>query len=356
MSSSAARKVDTQRRPAASERRVLIPTDVALPPSFAALRVLEMKELGGETMGTSWSVKLAVPASVDVAALASGIEDVLTRIVGEMSPWEAGSHLSRFNAAPAGTALRLPPGFFKVLSAALHWAKTSNGAFDPTVGAAVGVWGFGPGGRRTDVPGKAEVEAARADRGWRSVTLDRPNRTAVQPGGVALDLCAIAKGYAVDEVARFLRAQGVGNMLVEIGGELRGEGLKPDGAPWWIEFERPRATLPGASALPETLLALTGRSVATSGDERRYFDRGGRRYAHTIDPRTGAPVTHDLVSVTVIAETCMTADAAATALTVLGPDLGPAFAERHGIAARFVRHDGAALFEQMSPAMRAMLD
>ncbi len=110
------------------------------------------------------------------------------------------------------------------------------------------------------------------------------------------------------------------------------------------------------TALPETLLALTGRSVATSGDERRYFDHAGRRYAHTIDPRTGAPVAHDLVSVTVVAEECMAADAAATALTVLGPEQGPAFAERHGLAARFVRYDGEALTEQLSPAMRAMLD
>jgi thiamine biosynthesis lipoprotein len=338
--------------PGNGERRVLIPHDVALPSSFAALRVLQIKELGGETMGTSWSVKFAVPPSFDVAPVARGIENVLARIIDEMSPWEPGSHLSRFNAADAGTSHRLPKGFFKVLSAAMHWAKMTNGAFDPTVGAAVGVWGFGPAGRIATAPDTATIESARVDKGWRSVTLDRQNRTATQPGGIALDLCAIAKGYAVDEVAMVLRTHGIANMLVEIGGELRGEGLKPHGAPWWIAFERPR----GTSALPETLLALTGRSIATSGDERRYFDQGGRRYAHTIDPRSSAPVAHDLVSVTVVAEECMTADAAATALTVLGPVQGPAFAERHGLAARFVRFDGKALTEQLSPAMRAMLD
>ncbi|WP_439543669.1 FAD:protein FMN transferase [Hyphomicrobium sp.] len=356
MSSATAGKMDTYVHSGGGERRVLIPHDVALPPSFAALRVLQMKEFGGETMGTSWSVKIAVPASFDVAPLAREIEGVLAGIVDEMSPWEPNSHLSRFNAAASGTSHRLPPGFFKVLSAALHWARMSNGAFDPTVGAAVGVWGFGPGARTSEVPDQAAIEAARADQGWRSVTLDRPNRTAVQPGGVALDLCGIAKGYAVDEVAKVLRTQGIGHMLVEIGGELRGEGLKPDGAPWWIAFERPRGAISGASALPDMLLALTGRSVATSGDERRYFERGGRRYAHTIDPRSGTPVAHDLVSVTVVAEACMTADAAATALTVLGPEQGPAFAERHGLAARFVRYDGKTLSEQLSPAMRAMLD
>ncbi len=149
MSTVAAGKTDTHLHAGNGERRVLIPHDVALPPSFAALRVLQMKELGGETMGTSWSAKVAVPTSFDVAPLARGIEDVLARIIDEMSPWEPGSHLSRFNAAPAGSSHRLPPGFFKVLSAALHWAKMSNGAFDPTVGAAVGCVGLRP--RRSEI-------------------------------------------------------------------------------------------------------------------------------------------------------------------------------------------------------------
>src|SRR5690606_9477583 len=159
-----------------------------------------------------------------------------------------------------------------------------------------------------------------------------------------------------DEVARFLLHQGIANLLVEIGGELRGEGLKPDGTPWWVALERPRGTHAARRPLPETILALTGLSVATSGDERRYFDVAGRRYSHTVDPATGAPVTPDLVSVTAVADDGMTADALATALLVLGPEAGPAFAAEHGIAARFVRHDGLLLAEQMTPAMAAMLD
>jgi len=335
------------------ERHVLIPERVALPSSFAALRVLSVEELAGETMGTTWSAKIAVPAGTDLAPLRSGIEAVLARVVDEMSPWEPNSHITRFNAAPAGTWHHLPDGFFKVLSAGLHWADRSGGAYDPSVGAAVNLWGFGPEPMRNAPPEPDEVERALARGGWRRVGLDKETRSAFQPGGLLLDLSSIAKGFAVDEVTRYLQHRRIANMLVEIGGELRGEGLKPDGTPWWVEIERPRPGLRG-NELPEALLALSGVSVATSGDERRYFDGEGRRYAHTLDPRTGRPLTHDLVSVTVVADDCMTADALATALLVLGPEDGPSFAVDHRIAARFVCFEGGRVSARMSPALAAM--
>lgn len=337
------------------ERRVLIPERIAPPPFPGALRTLTVKELGGATMGTSWSAKLAVPPGTDLAPLKSGLEAVLARVIDEMSPWEPGSHISRFNAAPAGTWHQLPHGFFTVLSAALDWAERTGGAYDPTIGASVNLWGFGPQPSRGAVPDPQSIDRARAHGGWHRIVLDRKNRSAYQPGGVLLDLSSIAKGFAVDKVARLLRSQGIGNLLIEIGGELRGEGLKPDGTPWWVALERPRSAR-HADALPETLLALTGLSVATSGDEQRYFDDAGRRYAHTLDPATGVPVMHDLVSVTVAAADCMTADAAATALTVLGPERGADFAAEHRVAARFVRLNAAGLTEHLSPAMAAMLD
>ncbi|HYD15012.1 MAG TPA: FAD:protein FMN transferase, partial [Hyphomicrobium sp.] len=325
-----------------------------LPSSFAALRILIVQGLGGETMGTTWSAKIAVPAETDLAPLASGIEAVLARVIDEMSPWEPQSHITRFNTAPPGTWHHLPDGFFKVLSAGLRWAELTGGAYDPTIGAAVNLWGFGPELKRDAPPEQREIERSQARGGWHRVTLNAESRSAFQSGGLLLDLSSIAKGFAVDEVARFLRGRRIANMLVEIGGELRGEGLKPDGAPWWVELERPRPAHPGNDT-PDALLALSGLSVATSGDERRYFDSDGRRYAHTLDPRTGMPLTHDLVSVTVAAEDCMTADAFATALLVLGPHEGPAFAEAHRIAARFVRFDGDRVSEQLSPALAVML-
>jgi thiamine biosynthesis lipoprotein len=166
-----------------------------------------------------------------------------------------------------------------------------------------------------------------------------------QPGGLALDLSAIAKGFAVDLVARRLVAAGIESHLVEIGGELRGSGVKPDGQPWWVRLEHPDPDSAGG----DTLLALHGLAVATSGDYRRWFEQDGTRYGHTIDPRDGRPIRHGLAAVTVIHPQCMLADAWSTALNVLGPDAGPALATRLGLAARFVvRHEGR--FEERTSA------
>jgi thiamine biosynthesis lipoprotein len=339
---------------ARNERRVLIPQEVEPPPFAGDLRILIVKHLAGETMGTSWSVRLAVAPGTDLTPIQTGIEAVFSRIVDEMSTWVPSSHISRFNAAPVGSIHHLPDGFFRVLSAALDWAARMDGAYDPTLGASVDLWGFGPGGAEKPgaIPEDAAVCSARDRSGWQRVVLDRTARMVSQPGGLALDLSSIAKGFAVDEVSRFLARLGIASHLVEIGGELRGEGLKPDGTPWWIELEKPRET----AVLGDMLLALVGCSVATSGDERRYFDLSGKRYSHTLDPRTGAPVAHNLLSVTVVARDCMTADALATALLVMGPEKGPEFAEANDVAARFVRGSGARLAEQLSPVMAAMLD
>ena len=174
----------------------------------------------------------------------------------------------------------------------------------------------------------------------------------MQPGGVQLDLSAVAKGYGVDRLAFYLKSQGVQHYLVEVGGELRGAGLKPDGQPWWVVLEQvPGAD--GAEAADELVLALHGLSVATSGDYRRYFERDGRRYSHTIDPRNGVPIANDLASVTVVHPQCMAADAWSTALTVLGAEQGLRLAERLGLAARFVARSGA---EHLSTHLRNMLD
>ncbi|ALD93712.1 Membrane-associated lipoprotein involved in thiamine biosynthesis [Cupriavidus gilardii CR3] len=172
---------------------------------------------------------------------------------------------------------------------------------------------------------------------------------------MSIDLCAIAKGYAVDAVSAWLSARGVSHHLVEIGGELRGEGVKPDGMPWWVELESPPAADDAAADAARTVVALHGLSVATSGDYRRYFDSGGRRYAHTLDPRTGYPVSHALASVTVLHRRCMMADALSTALTVLGPEAGMAFATQRGIAARMLLRTPSGFTERMSPAFAAML-
>ncbi|MEO6367877.1 MAG: FAD:protein FMN transferase, partial [Steroidobacteraceae bacterium] len=171
------------------------------------------------------------------------------------------------------------------------------------------------------------------------------------PGGLELDCSAIAKGLAVDLVSQQLLRYGFSSHLVEIGGELRGTGVKPDAQPWWVALEPPAA----GAQMDETVIALCDHAVATSGDYRRTFEQAGQRFAHTIDPRTGRPVDNDLAAVTVISKECWQADAISTALMVMGADDGCAYADRHGIAARFARRTEAGYRETHSRTWDDML-
>ncbi|WP_229427037.1 FAD:protein FMN transferase [Massilia atriviolacea] len=333
-------------------RRVLVPLAIApaLPP-----RASTLLDLGGSSMGTSWSARVMAPPGAGPAVLES-LQRQLDLVVAQMSHWDRDSNLSRFNSAPAGNWHRLPDAFFTVLSYALEVAEASGGAYDPCAGALVNAWGFGARQRYNEanfyapLPAATQAIVARADR--QRLQLDRASRRALQPGGVQIDLSSVAKGYAVDLLARCLEAQGLHHYLVEIGGELRGAGTKADGQPWWVALEG----VPGAGdgAAPTTV-ALHGLAIATSGDYRRYFEHGGRRASHTLDPRTGAPIRNDVASVTVLHAECMAADALSTALSVLGPEQGLALAERQNVAARFLlRHQGA-LREVVSTAYEELL-
>lgn len=296
-----------------------------------------VQELGGPTMGTRWSVKYwHAPTAPGPARreVREAIETALDLVVRQMSTWEEDSDLSRYNRAAAGRWQKLPEPFFTVLRHALELARATGGAYDPTVGPAVNLWGFGPDPARRNVPETDELEAVRRRIGWQRVRLDTEQRRARQAGGTYVDLSSIAKGYAVDAVARALQRLGCGNALVEVGGELLGMGRRPDGQPWRVAVRLPG--LEQGDAGP--VLALQGLAVATSGDDFRCFAADdGLRYSHTIDPRTGRPVRHALASVTVVHAQCMQADALATALTVLGPDEGWAYAERERLAVLFIR-------------------
>ncbi|WHO38508.1 FAD:protein FMN transferase [Sphingobium sp. AP49] len=288
-------------------------------------------------MGSSWSAHIVDPP----ADCQARIEAVLTAVIGEMSNWEAGSDISRFNRSPIGQWVMLPPAMMGVLRAGLAMARLSGGAFDPAIGGLVARWGFGP----VLAGGTARSSLAP----WTCIELD--GDYARRTADVALDFSGIAKGYAVDAVAVRLRALDLTNFLVEIGGELRGEGVKPDIQPWWVDIETPVDL-----SLPVLRVALCGLSVATSGDYRRFRLEGGRRLSHSIDPASATPVDNGIASVTVLHESAMLADAWATAILVLGHEKGMALATRHGLAARLIRRDGTCGLEYMTPALAAMLD
>lgn len=304
----------------------------------------EPLHLHGSAMGTTWQVTAYDPES-RVAELDARIRARLDDLVAQMSAWEPDSALSRFNRAPAGTWMQLPEDLFTVLDHALTLAQQTDGAYDPTVAPLVDLWGFGPHGEPRDAPpNAAEIERIQARIGWARINLDHENHRVQQPGGVEVDINSLGPGYAVDAIAKVLSEAGVAHFLVELGGEMRAVGGKPDGSAWRIAVESPEN--PSATQF-DTVVALHDAALGTSGDYRVGFIYAGQRYSHTLDPRSGAPVTHALASVTVIERTTMAADAMAAALMVLGPEKGMAFAKEHKLAAVFtVRHDNG--FERLA--------
>lgn len=297
-----------------------------------AVAAAPLTVLGGQTMGTTWSVTLDADAD-ELPALRAGVQARLDTVVAQMSTWEPDSDLSRFNGAAAGTHVALPAPLRAVMAAAVGVAADTGGAFDPTVGPLVNLWGFGPGGKRTARPDPEALQATRGRVGWRRLRLDATG--AHQPGGLYVDLSAIAKGFAVDDVAGFLLENGMDAFLVEVGGEMRGHGRKPDGSAWRVAVERPDPDDSRDDDV-QVVVALDGLALATSGDYRHRFVDGGQRYSHTIDPRSGEPVQHPLALVSVLHEQAMLADALATALSVMGPDEARRHAERHGLAVLLV--------------------
>lgn len=287
-------------------------------------------ELTGETMGTTWSLRGHGPQELALSRVRSALEESFAEIIAELSTWEPASFISRFNRAVAGEMLTPPMHFQTVWQAAVEIADATGGAFNPCLGGQVRARGFGPPGHT----------AGTLPHVWRGDPVTQPDGQIRQPGALELDLSAIAKGYAVDLMAKTAEALGLTTCLVEIGGEFVGQGVHPDGTPWWVEIERP------SQASPRWRVALCGLALATSGDLHRCVGD----ISHIVT----APAEPDpaLACVSVLAASCMRADAWATALFAAGRS-GPALARAHGIAALFQARDGTA---HISPALQRFLD
>ena len=289
-------------------------------------------DLHGPTMGTRWSARVDVDVSVDVAALRQDLAAAVQQVDEQMSPWKPDSDLMRLNREPVGTWVELPAELIEVLACALDVHRLSAGAFDPGVGALVDAWGFGAA---RDAPDAVAIRSARQSaprRAHECLELDRPAGRARKRAPLQLDLCGIAKGYAVDRMAAVLQQHEVQHALVALDGELRAVGSQASGASWAVALEQPEA---GRRAV-HGVIELQDLAVATSGDYRRYLEVGDARLAHTMDARRNAPVKNAVASVTVLARTCMHADAWATALLVAGPGEGLAMAQRMGLEALFL--------------------
>lgn len=275
-------------------------------------------------MGTRWSVTCDVEPGVDAPALQQALAAAVLQVDAQMSPWLPDSDLNRLNCAPPDAWLTLPPEILEVLACALDIGRLSQGAFDPAVGALVDAWGFGAARDEPDAAAICAAVSASPPPTHEALELDRAASRARKHAPLQLDLCGIAKGYAVDRMCIVLQQHGVRHALAALDGELRALGPQAGGSPWAVALESPQEGIRAAQGVIE----LQDLAVATSGDYRRYLEVGGARLSHTMDARRAAPVRNDVASVTVLASACMHADAWATALLVAGPDEGLALAQR----------------------------
>ena len=323
--------------------------------------------LTGATMGTRYHITVPVAAAdLPRGELAAGVRAILDSINASMSTYRDDSEISRFNRAPVGIDFRLSEDFLRVFQLARAVASASGGAYDVTVAPLVNLWGFGsqqlppaekePATER--VPTAAAIARAREQVGEHWIVWDAAAGTLRKKRALQVDFSSIAKGYAVDQLAQWLTAQGLHNYLVEIGGELRAVGVNAGGTPWRIGIEQP--AYPGLDPAPDpgrpiASFELRDAAAATSGDYRNYFTLNRIRYSHTLDPRTGWPVRHGLVSVTVVHASSAAADAWATALTVLGLPGARRLAAERGLAVYFVSLDGTVLRSEQTPAMARLM-
>jgi len=285
----------------------------------------------GMTMGTSYQVKvIADDNSASIQNLDEQIKNRLDALNQIFSTYIETSELMQFNQAQIEQPQAISEDMQIVMSIAQEIYDLTDGAFDPTVAPLVNLWGFGQKESNYIIPQLEQIQHARSLIGLNYLVLKKKTKEAQRERDIKLDFSAIAKGYAVDAVADLLESSGIEHYLVEVGGELRAGGHKLNGDLWRIAIEKPSIDQSLSQGVQQ-VLSLQDVAVATSGDYRNYFEKNGKRYSHTIDPRTGYPVDHGLASVTVIEKTAIRADALATAMMVMGPEDSLMLAEEYNI-------------------------
>jgi thiamine biosynthesis lipoprotein len=307
--------------------------------------------LQGRTMGTTYNIKVVgTNEQVEALNLQQKIDDLLKQVNQEMSTYIKSSEISTFNQSSSTEAIEVSPGFARVLKESIRLGQLSEGKLDVTVGPLVNLWGFGPEQRPDKVPSEELLAATKKRVGLQHLVLEG-NFLAKRIPDLYIDLSTIAKGYGVDVVAELIEKNGIANYLVEIGGELRLKGFKSTGELWAIAVEKP---LTNKRSVQEVIIPRDN-AVATSGDYRIYFEANGVRFSHIIDPATGKPINHKLVSVTVIHPSSMTADGLSTALMVMGMEKGIAFATENNLAALFISKTENGFDEQFTVKFKQYL-
>jgi thiamine biosynthesis lipoprotein len=304
----------------------------------------DIVHLQGRTMGTSYNVKF-ITDNVNTQSLKTRIDDRLIIINQLMSTYDPESELSRFNQHQSITPFALSPETLYVLQEAKRLGELTGYYLDVTLGPIVRLWGFGADAMPVTIPDEAQITEAKSISGLDKLTLVSHQAVKAIPE-LYVDLSPIAKGYAVDQIAELLMQSGISDFLVEIGGEMRISGNKYEGEPWRVAVEKPVSQ----QRAVQKVISIGDNAIATSGDYRNYYERDGKRYSHLIDPDTGKPIQHTLVSATVVHPSSMTADGLATALVVMGLEKAIQLAEQQDIPVLLISKDDDEFKEYLSPA------
>lgn len=305
-------------------------------------------QYAGATMGTTFSVKITqLPETVQQEQLPAHIDQILIQVNARMSTYQQNSELSILNRNPSTDWISCSEDLLQVLNEAQRISQLSDGGFDVTVGPLVNLWGFGSQMKTNQPPDTNKIESHLQRIGYKKLTIRQsPPAIKKQHADINIDLSALAKGFGVDQLADYLESLGIHDYMVEIGGELRVKGKNAQGQFWRIAVEKPDPT----QRTVQNILSLNNIAIATSGDYRNFFEADGQLFSHTLDPRTGQPVTHNLASVTVLSEQAMTADAIATAMMVLGNNAGYKLAQAQQWAVLFItREEGHFTTLETSP-------
>jgi FAD:protein FMN transferase len=312
----------------------------------------KVEEFGGPTMGSTYSIKyVRTEAVAPLSELKAATEAILAEVDLQMSTYRSDSLIEAFNRAPAGTCQDMPEGVLQLVASGKQLGEESDGAFDLTLRPLLDLWGFGPGARAEHAPDEQQLAEALERVGQQHLRIEGEQLCKDLP--LLVDFNSIAAGYTVDRIIQRLGELGVSSYLVEVTGELKAAGRKPDGKHWRIGLEAPQE----GERVAQRVLELDGYGISTSGDYRNYYEENGQRFSHTLHPKTGKPIAHKLAAVTVADPSTLRADGLSTVLLVLGPEEGLAYAERQGIAAFFVTRadegfvtQGSTAFEQLFAA------
>ncbi len=310
--------------------------------------------LKGKTMGTVWRVTLSGVSAKQGAQLNSLIQAQLDADDHEFSTWKQDSRLSLFNRSTSLAPQPISYGMAAMISSALRVGRLTAGAMDITVGPLVNLWGFGPQSMPTHTPTPAQINAAKAEVGLQHLTLiENSQGTYLQKNiaNLSVDLSTVGEGYAADHLARLMEQQGVRNYLVSVGGALISRGSHQQGSAWRVAVQQPTDLQNRA----QIVVDLQGHGISTSGDYRNYYELDGKRISHIIDPTTGHPIDHHLVSATVIATSALEADAWDTGLMVLGTEKAKAIALKQHLAVYLITREQGKFVGWASPTFTTFL-